>query len=441
MYTRSKQRFSPSKTPMAIKPLHLTVVLLLLLSTAHHLRAALPENPAPPLPVISSDSILIALLDSHYTQLSELLEKALLLQTLENAIANGTITVFAPTNEAFERDLDPEFNRFLHEPGNIKSLQTLLLHHILPAKLSRGGWPTDPTRSTPTRRRALSHDYLEFTYSGRSEPYVGAAKVVHFNSIVRHDGIIHGVDKVIVPKSVERDFNNNNRRNPRSIAAAVEPEGAPEIDPRTNKLSNRNAISVPGGGANTIYKSTAAAGHSPSPAPGGPHHHLDGEKQVNEFIQTLTFYGGYNEMAEILVNLTNLAAELGNLINEGYAFTVLAPSDEAMAKLTTEQLSDSGAPERIVYYHIVPEYQTEESMYNAVRRFKTVSYGTLRLPHKIVAKEADGSVRFGTGKDSGYLFDPDIYTDGRISVQGIDAVLFPPEESDHHQNAKRGIAV
>uniref|UniRef100_A0A453BM86 Uncharacterized protein n=1 Tax=Aegilops tauschii subsp. strangulata TaxID=200361 RepID=A0A453BM86_AEGTS len=26
------------------------------------------------------------------------------------------------------------------------------------------------------------------------------------------------------------------------------------------------------------------------------------------------------------------------------------------------------------------------------------------------------------------LFDPDIYTDGRISVQGIDAVLFPPVE-------------
>ncbi|KAL7107893.1 hypothetical protein ACP275_06G082200 [Erythranthe tilingii] len=434
MHTHVANKGSPSKTPMAIKPLHLTVVLLLLLSTGHHLRAALPENPAAPPPVISSNSILIALLDSQYTQLSELLEKALLLQTLENAIANGTITVFAPTNEALERDLDPEFNRFLLEPGNIKSLQTLLFHHILPTKLSRGGWPTDPTRSTPTRRRALSHEYLEFSYGGRSEPYVGAAKVVYFNSIVRHDGIIHGVEKVIVPKSVEREFNKNGR-NPRSIAA-VEPEGAPEINPRTNKLSKRNAISAPGGGATTIYKAKAP-GHSPSPAPGGPHHHLDGEKQVNDFIQTLTFNGGYNEMAEILVNLTNLAAELGNLINEGYAFTVLAPSDEAMAKLTTEQLSDSGAPERIVYYHIVPEYQTEESMYNAVRRFKTVSYGTLRLPHKIEAKEADGSVRFGTGKDSGYLFDPDIYTDGRISVQGIDGVLFPPEESDH-QNAKRG---
>lgn len=67
-------------------------------------------------------------------------------------------------------------------------------------------------------------------------------------------------------------------------------------------------------------------------------------------------------------------------------------------------------------------------MYNAVRRFGKVRYDTLRLPHKVVAEEADGSVKFGHGDGSAYLFDPDIYTDGRISVQGIDGVLFPPEE-------------
>ena len=42
----------------------------------------------------------------------------------------------------------------------------------------------------------------------------------------------------------------------------------------------------------------------------------------------------------------------------------------------------------------------------------------------------DGSVKFGEGDGSAYLFDPDIYTDGRISVQGIDDVLFPPEEKE-----------
>jgi hypothetical protein len=52
------------------------------------------------------------------------------------------------------------------------------------------------------------------------------------------------------------------------------------------------------------------------------------------------------------------------------------------------------------------------------------------LPHKVDAQEADGSVKFGHGDGSAYLFDPDIYTDGRISVQGIDGVLFPHQEEE-----------
>ncbi|XP_022153226.1 fasciclin-like arabinogalactan protein 16 [Momordica charantia] len=141
-------------------------------------------------------------------------------------------------------------------------------------------------------------------------------------------------------------------------------------------------------------------------------------------------------MADILVNLTSLATEMGRLVSEGYVLTVLAPNDEAMAKLTTDQLSEPGAPEQIMYYHLIPEYQTEESMYNAVRRFGKIRYDTLRLPHKVVAQEADGSVKFGQGDGSAYLFDPDIYTDGRISVQGIDGVLFPPEETEPKPPAK-----
>jgi hypothetical protein len=33
-----------------------------------------------------------------------------------------------------------------------------------------------------------------------------------------------------------------------------------------------------------------------------------------------------------------------------------------------------------------------------------------------MAREADGSVMFGHGEGSAYLFDPNIYTDERISV-------------------------
>ncbi|KAL2526071.1 Fasciclin-like arabinogalactan protein 17 [Abeliophyllum distichum] len=419
---------------------NLLLLFFLVFSGTIQLGSTLPEQQSysPPTPSqINSNSVLVALLDSHYTELAELVEKALLLPTLEEAVYSHNITIFAPQNEALERDLDPEFKRFLLEPGNINSLQTLLLHHILPTKLTQGEWPTEPTKSA--RHPALSNDHIEFScsfssnHSGSTNNYVGSVKVVYPDSILRPDGIIHGIEKVLIPKSVEHAFNN--RRSLRSISA-VKPEGAPEIDPRSHKLlSKKMANSVPidahAPSKLSIYEAMAPApslAPAPAPGPGGSHHHFDGERQVKDFIQTLLLYGGYNEMADILVNLTNLATEMGKLISEGYVLTVLAPNDEAMAKLTAEQLSEPGAPEQIIYYHIVPEYQTEESMYNAVRRFGKVAYDTLHVPHKILAKEADGSVKFGDGEAAAYLFDPDIYTDGRISVQGIDGVLFPPEE-------------
>lgn len=398
--------------------------------------SALPQNPSSKLSSsssnntgINSNSVLVALLDSHYTELAELVEKALLLQTLEEAVGKHNITIFAPRNEALERQLDPEFKRFLLEPGNLKSLQTLLMFHIIPKRVGSSQWPSE--KSKPVRHSTLCNDHLHLISKSSGKKVVDSAEIVRPDDVIRPDGVIHGIERLLIPQSVQLDFNK--RRNLRSISAVL-PEGAPEVDPRTHRLK-KPAAPVPAGAPPVlpIYDAMApgpSLAPAPAPGPGGPHRHFDGESQVKDFIQTLLHYGGYNEMADILVNLTSLATEMGRLVSEGYVLTVLAPNDEAMAKLTTDQLSEPGAPEQIIYYHIIPEYQTEESMYNAVRRFGKINYETLRLPHKVVAQEADGSVKFGSGDGSAYLFDPDIYTDGRISVQGIDGVLFPEEEKE-----------
>ncbi|CAK7325159.1 unnamed protein product [Dovyalis caffra] len=391
-------------------------VFLLLVSTFFHLgSSALQENHGNGSysGQINSNSVLVALLDSHYTELAELVEKALLLQTLEDAVGKHNITIFAPKNEALERDLDPEFKRFLLEPGNLKSLQTLLLYHIVPSRINLSH------NSSLHHHSTLCRDKIKLSGQESGEKLIDSAKIIRVNAVERPDGVIHGIERLLVPRSVQQDFNN--RRSLQSISA-VKPEGAPEVDPRTHRLKKPAP--------------PAKAAPAPAPGPGGPHHHFNGEKQVKDFIETLLLYGGYNEMADILVNLTSLATEMGRLVSEGYVLTVLAPNDEAMAKLTTDQLSEPGAPEQIIYYHVIPEYQTEESMYNAVRRFGKISYDTLRLPHKVVAEEADGSVKFGHAENSAYLFDPDIYTDGRISVQGIDGVLFPLEEKEKLETRK-----
>jgi len=384
-------------------------------------RPALPPPSAAGAPGVSSNSVLLALLDSRYTELAELVEKALLLQALEDAVGRGSVTILAPRNEALDRDLDPEFRRFLLEPRNLRALQSLLLFHVLPARV----------RLPVSSSSLLTHPTLA------GEPLeLAAAAVTRPDAVVRPDGVIHGIERLLVPRSVQEAFN---RRRSLAAISAVLPTGAPEVDPRTHRLK-KPAPPAPLGAPPALPVWDAMApgpslAPAPAPGPGSGKHHFDGHSQVKDFIQTLLLYGGYNELADILVNLTSLATEMGRLVSEGYVLTVLAPNDEAMARLTTDQLSEPGSPENILYYHMVPEYQTEESMYNAVRRFGKVRYDTLRLPHKVVAREADGSVKFGQGEGSAYLFDPDIYTDGRISVQGIDAVLFPPGDKNATQTA------
>ncbi|XP_076892239.1 fasciclin-like arabinogalactan protein 17 [Bidens hawaiensis] len=381
---------------------------------------------------INSNSVLVALLDSHYTELSELVEKALLLQTLEQAVSRHNITILAPDNEALEKQMDPEFKRFLLEPGNLKSLQKLLLFHIIPSRVGSNQWSGQ--HKTLCTEEVENHLPLETTSGVKT--ISGISKLTRPDDITRPDGLIHGIERLLIPRSVQEEFNR--RRSLTSISAVL-PEGAPVVDPRTHRLKKPVQVKPGSPPVLPIYDAMApgpSLAPAPAPGPGGPRHHFDGESQVKDFIHTLLHYGGYNELADILVNLTSLATEMGRLVSEGYVLTVLAPNDEAMAKLTTDQLSDPGAPEQIMYYHLIPEYQTEESMYNSVRRFGKVKYDTLRLPHKVVAEEADGSVKFGSGDGSAYLFDPDIYTDGRISVQGIDGVLFPVEETTEKPASK-----
>ncbi|KAK7843689.1 fasciclin-like arabinogalactan protein 16 [Quercus suber] len=114
------------------------------------------------------------------------------------------------------------------------------------------------------------------------------------------------------------------------------------VDPRTHRLKKPTTpVPVRTPSVLSIYDALAlgpslAPASASTPGPGGPHGHFNDMKQVKDFIHTLLYYNGYNEMVDILVNLTSLAIEMGQLVSEVYVLTVLAPNDKAMAKLTTD---------------------------------------------------------------------------------------------------------
>ncbi|OWM72574.1 hypothetical protein CDL15_Pgr013042 [Punica granatum] len=163
-----------------------------------------------------------------------------------------------------------------------------------------------------------------------------------------------------------------------------------------------------------------------------PSPELDGHSLVKGLVEALLGYGGYNEITDLLVNLTSVADEIGRLAMEEarphYGLTLLAPNDEALSALGPQQLEDPNFPERLLYYHLIAGFLTEESMYVHARRHGKVKYETLLVPLMVHVEEADGTVKVVEGGGSwGHLVDADIYADGRVSVQGIDGVLFPPD--------------
>ncbi|KAL2532518.1 Fasciclin-like arabinogalactan protein 17 [Abeliophyllum distichum] len=159
------------------------------------------------------------------------MEKALLLQTLEEAFSKHNITTFAPRNKALEMDLDPLFKRFLLQPGNLKSLQNLLLFHMIPNSIESTRWPTEVNK--PKNHNSLCRDSNGETLQvveKNGEILVGMEKIIKPDDITRPDRIIHSNERVLIPKSVQQDFNMC--RSLRSISAVIL-EGAPEVDPRT----------------------------------------------------------------------------------------------------------------------------------------------------------------------------------------------------------------
>lgn len=110
---------------------------------------------------------------------------------LENALVNtGPLMVFAPVNTAF--DALPEGTvADLLKPENKASLANILKYHVTP-----GNYSVDFLKKFKKLGQA-NNQSVEVTVEG-DDVYVGGAKIIA--SIPASNGIVHVVDKVILPQ-------------------------------------------------------------------------------------------------------------------------------------------------------------------------------------------------------------------------------------------------
>lgn len=109
---------------------------------------------------------------------------------LENSLVNaGPLTVFAPTNEAFD-ELPPNTVSSLLERENIDKLAFILKHHVTP-----GNYSKDFIKKFKKLGQASNENVLVEVKG--DDVYIGGAKIIA--SVKASNGTVHIVDKVILP--------------------------------------------------------------------------------------------------------------------------------------------------------------------------------------------------------------------------------------------------
>lgn len=151
-------------------------------------RSAAPETTAAaavPMGIIDA-----AAQKGGFTTLASAIESAGLTETLQGP---GPFTVFAPTDDAFAALPDGVLNALL-DPANKDALVAVLLHHVVPAKVLAADVTTGNVTTAGGTELAISVD------GGTVK--VGGATVTA-TDIVAGNGVIHQIDTVLVPPSVD----------------------------------------------------------------------------------------------------------------------------------------------------------------------------------------------------------------------------------------------
>jgi uncharacterized surface protein with fasciclin (FAS1) repeats len=122
------------------------------------------------------------------------LVKAVKAAGVENALVNvGPLTVFAPTNAAFDK-IDKATLEDLLKPENKSKLANILVHHVAPSN-----YPVKTLEKNVEKQRKLymaDGQYLEVTKKD-DELYVGGTKILA--SVNVSNGWVHIIEDVLLP--------------------------------------------------------------------------------------------------------------------------------------------------------------------------------------------------------------------------------------------------
>ncbi|WP_343348864.1 fasciclin domain-containing protein [Terrisporobacter petrolearius] len=135
------------------------------------------------------DIVDIAVNDSRFTTLVEGLKAAGLVDTLKS---EGPFTVFAPTNDAFEKLPEGTLEELL-KAENKDKLNDILLYHV-----AKGKFDAKEVSNMDGKQITLANGKTANISVKDGEVFINDAKVI-ITDIMAKNGIIHVIDTVLLP--------------------------------------------------------------------------------------------------------------------------------------------------------------------------------------------------------------------------------------------------
>ena len=147
-------------------------------------------------PAAAADIVETAVSNGSFKTLTAALQAAGLVETLKG---KGPYTVFAPTDEAFKK-LPAGTVETLLKPENKAQLQKVLTYHVVSGNVMSGD-----LKGKTTNAKTVEGSAVRIDASGNAVKVDDA--VVTQADVSASNGVIHVIDRVIMPKSVLRLVN------------------------------------------------------------------------------------------------------------------------------------------------------------------------------------------------------------------------------------------
>ncbi len=334
----------------------------------------------------------LALEDGRFTILAQALQQASLVGTLQG---EGPFTVFAPTDEAFNAIPEAQLNDILNDT---EALRNILLYHVVPQRLLAADVVTLTSAET-----ALGEP-VEIAVEG-DVVRINEAQVTA-TDIQAANGVIHVIDSVLLPPSLQEDEGMMDDGDaPTEEPAPGEDEEAMDDAPMDEDTTDEETTDED---ADEDMMEETPGDEQPAGA---------------DIVDTAIADGRFTTLVTALE-----AAELVETLKGPGPFTVLAPTDEAFAALPDgtldSLLNDIPALRDILLYHVI------------LGRLPAADVTKLGAADTILGEPVSISVEGDVVRiNEAQVIITDIETSNGI-IHVIDAVLLPPDQGQQPADPK-----